>query len=73
MASKIWRPVGNPAQPHVGGEFLQVGDLFVALSADTKQQLANSETGGDPAKLCVQDAEPELWKAITVSYQNVRT
>lgn len=71
MASKLWRPVGQPGQPNVGGEFVQEGHLFVALSAITKQQLANSEANGDPAKLHVQDAEPELWKAITDDYKNV--
>ncbi len=73
LASKLWRPVGQPGQPNVGGEFVQEGHLFVALSGVTKQQLANSEGGGDVTKLHVQDAEPELWKAITDDYKNVVT
>lgn len=72
MASKLWRPVGQPGQPGVGGEFVQEGHLFIALSAATKQQLANSETGGDTGKLHVQDAEPELWRDVTDGYKNVR-
>lgn len=72
MAHKIWRPVGA-GQPNVGGEYVELGDTFVILSATDKQQLANSETGGDQSKLHVQDAEPDLWKRITQDYTKVVT